>query len=295
MKHLERAYAGNNFMPWYVLIFILTLFTQAILATISLYLENSYQVSNKSIILLLLMIPFAITLPIFGLLTRTFHQRNVTAIINGREKIRWKRILHGFLCWFLLMGGTSLIVYFLHPEQFTYQFDINKFIPLLVISIIFIPLQAAFEEILFRGYIMQGIGTFTKSRWIAIIVSSLLFALLHNNNPEMDKYGQIMFFSYLSMAIIWAVISVLDDGIEIPIGMHFANNLFISLFTSEKGAAFETDAIFEISHSNPYLGLLLLLLSGTLCIIYFKTIYKWDFKTLQKKVEKPTNNTPSVS
>lgn len=204
-------------------------------------------------------------------------------------------MLWGFTIWMILMLITNLISFFFSPDSYTFQFDLYKFIPLLLVSLLFIPLQAAFEEIIFRGYIMQGIGSYTGSRWITLIVSSLIFAFLHKENPEMWKYGQIMFLNYLCIALIWGLVTILDDGAEISIGMHIANNLFIGLFITEKGAAFETDAIFETSHSDPYWGLLFLFVSGIISLLFFGRKYKWKLSTLCKKVEKPTNNSASVN
>ena len=41
------------------------------------------------------------------------------------------------------------------------------------------PLQAAAEEIFFRGYLLQALGSLVAKPWFGVVVSSLVFALLH--------------------------------------------------------------------------------------------------------------------
>ena len=295
MKHLERAYVGNNFIPWYLVVLLIIFVVQGVFTICSFVIEDFLDTSDKNIILLLLLLPFALSIPVFDLLIRSFHKRNIIEVINGRKQIRYSKIYWGFLVWSVLMLLAAVLNYLLYPEDFSFQFEVTKFIPLIFISLIFIPLQATFEEIIFRGYIMQGVARLIGYRWVALFVSSFVFTIMHMENPEITKYGQIMFFNYLAMALIWGVITILDDGIEIPIGMHIANNIFISVFTTERGAAFETYAVFEVAESDPYMGLLSIMISGLLVIIFFYKKYKWDFSILNKKVEKPIDNTTSVS
>lgn len=307
MKHLERAYTGNNALGWYAITLCIIFFAQFLLSATSILGlgvnltpvitpgDNLFDYIDKNLFLLVLLIPFTVSLLIFGLLSKTFHYRSIIEVINGRKKLRWNRIWSGFFIWLLFISFTTLVSYLLCPEDFALQFNLSKFIPLLIISIIFIPLQATFEEVIFRGYLMQGIGTFTGYRWIALLVSSILFMLLHMRNPEVGRHGTIMFFNYMAMALIWGIITLLDDGAEIPIGMHVANNLFICLFTSQRGAVLETDAIFEVSESDPYISLAVLTVAGLLIIAYFYRKYQWNFSILNKKLDKPTDNMTSVS
>lgn len=310
MKHLERAYIGNNAGIRYVIVSIILLIALSILSLGCIYLltfiypntfiigettfNRLFEVADKSLILVLLLLPFSLSLLFFKGLIKLFHQRSLTCLINGREKIRWNRIFTGFLAWLIMVIAITVIDYAIQPDNFNLKFNLYKFIPLFIISLLLIPFQAMFEEIVFRGYIMQGIATHTGSRWIAILISSLLFTLLHMNNPEVDKYGLVMFLNYFAMALVWAIITVLDDGAEIAVGMHTANNLFISLFTTEKGSAFETDAVFEVGKSDPYLALFVLILSSLLVTSFLYKKYNWNVKILNKKVENQVDKTTGV-
>jgi membrane protease YdiL (CAAX protease family) len=79
---------------------------------------------------------------------------------------------------------------------------------------------AAFEEALFRGYILQ---TFSRAglAWLAIIVTSLFFALAHLRNPGAN------WISSLNTAIagVWFGVAYLKTrDLWLPFGIHFIWN-----------------------------------------------------------------------
>ena len=73
----------------------------------------------------------------------------------------------------------------LEPENFEINFKLVPFLILFVIAIVLIPIQTSFEEYLFRGYLMQGIGIITKYKWIPLLITSLVFGLMHISNQEL--------------------------------------------------------------------------------------------------------------
>lgn len=300
MRHLERACYGNNNIWFYILIIVLTFAFQTFLtlALSAIYVlvngdilffsfDVLVQKVDSNLVLLLLMVPMAGSLFFMLLLIKLIHGRSFAEVVNGSKEVRWKRVGVGFGVWFgllVIVTGAQLLI---DPDQLLFQFDLASFIPLFFISVLLIPLQTTFEEVLVRGYLAQGVGSRTRSRWLALIIPALIFTSLHFANPEIREHGFfVMTLTYLSMSLIWGVISILDDGIELTIGMHAANNLFISLFTSQKGAAFETHAVFEVLSSNPWVDLAVLLISGGLVVAFFYRKYNWSWKTLNIRVEK---------
>lgn len=86
-----------------------------------------------------------------------------------------------------------------------------------VIILLLVPLQAAAEELVFRGMLMQALGSWLRSPWIAIIVPSVLFALSH----IYDIWGLL---AVLAMGIVAAWISWRTGGLEAAITLHVVNN-----------------------------------------------------------------------
>jgi membrane protease YdiL (CAAX protease family) len=87
------------------------------------------------------------------------------------------------------------------------------------------PLQAMGEEYVFRGYLMQAIGSLfprwsTVAVWATLVGTSLLFALAHGSQNVplfLDRFAFGMLASYLVLRV---------GGLEAGIALHVMNNFF---------------------------------------------------------------------
>lgn len=306
MKHLEYALSRGNQIWKYVIVLIVTFVAASFIGSIPLLVVYTIKAAQTGIIgetldisnleaigissnlaLILLMLPLVLGLIILICMVRWFHNRSYKEIINGTSKIRWNRFFVGAMCWIVLMLFVYIIEYILDPSNFVLQFDLSAFIPLVLISFLMIPLQTSFEELAFRGYLAQGIGVLTRSRWLVMIIPSILFGLLHYSNPEVKEFGfWIMMPQYIFFGMIFGLISILDDGIELAMGVHAANNVFLSLFFTHSSSAFQTAAVFSIQTINPYMEFFSLALSGIILVAFLYKKYNWSFAVLNKRVER---------
>ncbi|MDR2407726.1 MAG: CPBP family intramembrane metalloprotease [Bacteroidales bacterium] len=241
---------------------------------------------SQNLFLFLMLIPHVVGLFTVYLLIKLLHKRTFSETVNGTGKIRWRRIFTGFSVWFLLMFIYLAISCIIDPDNFIFQFNITTFIPLFFIVIIIIPLQTTFEELLFRGYLAQGIGAWTKNRWAVIVIPSILFGLMHILNPEVSAYGVWETMPhYILFGLIFGVASILDDGIELAMGMHAANNIFGCLFVSSEHSALQTPAIFKQQFMNIQMETVVLLITGLLVLFFFSRKYKWRLSIMNKKIK----------
>ena len=140
-----------------------------------------------------------------------------------------------------------------------------------------IPIQTSVEELIFRGYLMQGFGKLFKNRWLPLLFTSMIFGMLHLWNPEIDKLGIHLIWYYIGTGLFLGIITLMDDGIELALGFHAANNLVTALLVTASWTAFQTESLL-IDNSEPSLGKELIL---TLALIYpllafiFAKKYKW--------------------
>jgi membrane protease YdiL (CAAX protease family) len=238
-----------------------------------------------NLMLFLLMIPFVVLLIALILMIKTLHKRTFSQTVNGTQKVRWNRVFCGIIVWSILMVIYYVVDYLLFPKNYILQFDFPKFLILVFISLIFIPIQTTSEELMFRGYLAQGVAGWTKSRIWAIIIPGVIFGLTHFMNPEVKEYGFAAAMpSYIFFGLVFGLVAVLDDGIELSIGMHAVNNVFLSLFVTNKSSALLTDAVFEQLNINILKDNIILFAIGTIAIIYFSKKYKWDWNILTKEV-----------
>jgi hypothetical protein len=175
----------------------------------------------------------------------------------------------------------------LDPSNFTLNNTSVSLIVLTLITILFIPFQAAFEEVIFRGYLMQGFTSVVRSRWFPLIMTSLMFGLMHAFNPEVKEFGFFtMMPQYIVFGLIFGLITILDDGIEASMGAHTANNIFLCIMVTNKSSALQTPAMYVQDNILPWTEFAGLLISGIVFIIILKVIFKWEsFSMLLKKVE----------
>lgn len=90
-------------------------------------------------------------------------------------------------------------------------------VPSLLLNLfVFAVLPALLEELVFRGYVLRALRP--HGDWFAVIVSALLFGLMHGN------IVQIPFALIVGVALGW--LYVMTDNIWIPIAVHFINNGF---------------------------------------------------------------------
>ena len=195
--------------------------------------------------LFLMLLSFAIGLLGIFIVNKWLHKMTITQLTTARKKIDWKRFWTIFFAWGIFSSGLVLFDYFMTPEHYVWNFDYNKFIILAIIAIIMVPLQTSCEEYLFRGYLMQGIGIAAKNKWVPLIVTSVIFGMLHIANPEVEKLGYVIMVYYIGTGLFLGIMTLMDEGLELALGFHAANNLFTALLVTADWTAFQTHSILK--------------------------------------------------
>lgn len=247
--------------------------------------------SNLSLFLLLL--SFAIGLLALFIVVKKFHKQPIVALTTSRNKIDWNRCFFSFFITAILIFAGISIEYFLNPENYEWNFNLGPFLILLAISLLLIPLQTSFEEYLFRGYLMQGIGVFVKNRWVPLLITSVVFGLLHFANPEVETFGKFIMVSYIGIGLLLGIITLMDEGMELALGFHAANNILIAVLVTSEFTAFQTNSILKDISVPEVVGwdvFIELLIVYPIILGIFSKKYKWtNWKDkLFGKIEKPS-------
>jgi membrane protease YdiL (CAAX protease family) len=239
----------------------------------------------------MMLFPFIAGLAAYVLAIKPLNNRTVINTINGTGKIRWNRFFISALVWFLLSAIYLILYLKIDPSNFTISNRTASLLILILVSVLLIPFQAAFEEVLFRGYLMQGFAVLVKNRWFPLVTTSVLFGLLHAFNPEVKEYGFFtMIPQYLLFGLIFGVITILDDGIEAAMGAHSANNIFLCIMVTSKSSALQTPALYEQQNIYPWTEFAGLLVTGIAFILVLKIIFKWnDFSIIFRKIPVDSN------
>ncbi|HKJ47784.1 MAG TPA: CPBP family intramembrane glutamic endopeptidase [Christiangramia sp.] len=245
--------------------------------------------SNR--VLLENLIAFVIFLAGLFLWVKYVHHQPIKALTTSRKKIDWSRFWFAFMLVAIFNVGLTLLDYYSNPEDFTINFQLEPFLYLVIISVIFIPIQTSFEEYFFRGYLMQGIGILARNKWIPLVLTSVIFGGLHYFNPEVGKLGDIIMVHYIGTGFMLGIMTLMDEGLELALGFHASNNLITALLVTADWTAFQTHSIFK-DISEPSAGwdvFIPVFIIYPIFLFIMARKYKWtNWKDkLFGKVEKP--------
>lgn len=290
MKFIDGAITGKNDTFRYIFGVVLIMFAY-IIGSSFLFIDIAInfstdtfpeseigiiQLIGKNRFLTLVMIPFILVFVSLYFVITKIHIRKFQQLITGRLSIDYKRIALSFTIIFLLQSILLGIQVYFNPS-IVWQFDLMKFLPLFLIAVLLIPIQTTCEELLFRGYIMQGLKLRTKNNLVAILVSGIMFGIVHIGNPEIEVIGYHIIIYYIAVGIFLGLISYYDNGMELAIGYHAANNLFAALMITTNWQVFQTDALF-IDNTPPQVGwetVVGIFVILPFLFFFFKRKYNW--------------------
>ena len=208
---------------------------------------------------------------------RNLHHQSLVSIITSRATIDWKRVGFSFSLWAGFTIGSTVLFYALHPEDFILQFQWTPFLVLVAIGMVLFPFQIGSEELIFRGYLMQGFGNLAHNKWFPLLMTSLLFGVLHIANPEVDKMGYSILIYYIGTGLFLGSITLLDEGMELALGFHFANNFVGAVLVTSDWSAFQTHAILkDVSNPSSLVDVLLpVVVIFPILLVLFARKYQW--------------------
>lgn len=203
---------------------------------------------------------------------RFLHQRAFLSLITPLQRMSWRRFFVGFFVYLGLIILFALIGTLLEVEEVSWNFNAKQFFIFLPFALLLTPLQACAEELLFRGYIMQGLGRLTANKMTVVVASAILFMLPHLANPEVAIDPVILPLTYFALGAFMAIITLRDNRLELAMGVHSANNLFAFVFMNYEGSALESPSILSASQPEPLSSLIGMLLIATL---FYVIVFRW--------------------
>lgn len=288
--YIEQGYKGNlgvwNFFlipVGFMLFMVFNYFSTLMLVeeqgqSVEQIMAQMIEMMGKMPFLILNLLFFVVGLAAIFIWVKYIHLQSLTSLTTSRKKIDWKRIIMMFIFWGTLSVITILLSVYGAPENFEYNLNWSNFIPLVIVSFLLFPFQTSFEEYLFRGQLLQGLGILTKNRWVPFILTSVLFGVMHAANPEVEKLGMEVMIFYIGTGFLLGAMTLMDEGLELALGFHAANNIIAALMVTSTWTAIQTDSVF-LDVSAPSFGLtdmLPILIGYPVILIILGKIYKWS-------------------
>ncbi len=199
--------------------------------------------------LLYLNLTLGSTILVTWFVMRVIHRMRPRWLTSVVPKMRWRFF---FICLGLavlaLIAQIGVSALLPGSQEADVSQEMNDFTAttavLAIIVLLTTPLQAAGEEYVFRGYLMQALGSLFLNKWVALIVTASLFAVAHGvqNFP--------LFFDRFMFGLIAGWLVVRTGGLEAGIAMHILNNFLAFGFALTFSDLTETLNVSEVGWSN---------------------------------------------
>jgi membrane protease YdiL (CAAX protease family) len=206
--------------------------------------------SNPTVDLGIQLIALAILTPVVLLAAWLVQRRPMGSLssVRGRLRGRWLIVCAGMAVVACLLSYTAawfaLAVSGAKEAEPLGWAGWSSFLPSAVVILLLVPFQAAAEEYLFRGWLLQAIASCTlqsrtgrigraasavfRTPWPAILISAAVFAAGH-------AYKGWALLDVLLFGIVAGWLAVRTGGLEAPIALHLLNNLVAFLLPAATG------------------------------------------------------------
>ncbi|AIX74597.1 MAG: type II CAAX endopeptidase family protein [Mixta calida] len=204
----DRAALTLFYLGSFVLYYLITLAIT--------WFPNYGDLQQKGLLVpVLCLFEFAVLWPLYR-----FYQARRSDIPLGRLRARPTLL---FLA--LLLALMAAQTQFLQPERWLEDQANQSVVSLWILLFSAVLLAPVFEEILFRGFLLQGFLLWApRSRFACIVLTSLLFAVMHTQYVHWQTLAVLTLFSLL---LCYARLRA--NSLLLPIFLHMLNNLIALL------------------------------------------------------------------
>jgi membrane protease YdiL (CAAX protease family) len=156
--------------------------------------------------------------------------------------------------WVYLAVSVATVVLFssmgVVPIEYNPDFDWTVLLPVALIGMVGILIQAGSEELLFRGYLTQFFRRFTSNPYVFIGIPALLFALPHIANVSELGGDLLVATPYLISGLLYAWAAWRTGSLWMALGLHWSNNYTSLVLMGTKGDVLPSAAPFQIEVSG---------------------------------------------
>lgn len=174
------------------------------------------------------------------LIARWFHGRSPRWVWSVQPGMRWRYLVATTIVAAVVLNGM-LWLSFLWQGAPTFHGGQPNAAWFLAIVVVSSPLQALAEEVFFRGYLLQTMGSMSGKVWVGVLGSSLVFALMHGmQNPA-------LFAHRFAFGVVAGLLVLATGGLEAGIAAHVVNNLGAFGYAIFTSSVAEVRAVQEIT------------------------------------------------
>ena len=195
---------------------IIGLVTDTNLAELDTLVSNP---DNLGIMFIMRLASLLITLIIMWVFRRYIDRKSILSM-GFHLKGKYKDIIYGLFVGFLLISLGFVILSLTNNLEIV----LIQYSSKVVFGGFFLFIIAAMvEEIVFRGYVLNNFMDSFKNKYIALLLSSILFALIHGMNPNLSILG---FVNLIVAGMALGITYIYTKNLWFPVFLHVSWNFF---------------------------------------------------------------------
>lgn len=162
---------------------------------------------------------------------KLMERRRIATLFTGAKRFRWRLFFASALAVGFIALGLTLLFDTASMGEINARgakFSAADWLILTLAYGVGISVQASFEEVYVRGWLLQHTARFIPNMLAAILVTALAFSALHAGHPGWATYVAAFLFG---LAYGWSAYRL--NGLEASMGAHIVNNLIGALLSGQ--------------------------------------------------------------
>ncbi len=147
------------------------------------------------------------------------------------------------ILFFYILAAIFGYIYFYGIYDFGMMDNLLIFSGLSVLLLLILNIKLVEKMLVSDSYL--AVYDVLKRRSTPLFITSIVFGLMHLANPEVEQLGYVIMVYYIGTGFFLGIMTLMDDGLELALGFHAANNLFTALLVTADWTAFQTDSLFK--------------------------------------------------
>jgi CAAX protease family protein len=175
------------------------------------------------------LVGIAMLIPAVAATVTVVGRRRFGTVSSVAGQLRWRQ-LRGYMLPAVLVNGGALVAY---ATRYGWDPDLwpgwRTWLAAAAIAVTLTPFQAAAEEYVCRGWLVQALVRWTRLRWIAAALASAAFVTAHlYTNPWVIA-------DLSAFALVLCLVTFRTGGLEAAIVYHAVWNITLLLFNGSQG------------------------------------------------------------
>lgn len=173
---------------------------------------------------------------------RLIHHRSIASLFGP-----WALVWRDFGAGFGIFVAVSVpgVLYFLFFVDLGGGVPWTVWLAWLPFALVGLLIQTGAEEVVFRGYLQQQLAARFVSRWVWMVLPSVVFGLVHYAPEEMGGAVWLVVFVTGFFGLLLADLTARSGSLGMAWGLHFANNL-LAMFLFTTGEALDGLALYRL-------------------------------------------------